>query len=219
MLELIDAPDLDRAELDGNLDDLDTINRWLGGSAPIVRAILESGATSVLDVGSGGADIPRAAVRAARRAGRNLRVVALDRSQSMIDLARARSSEFPEIEFIRADGTSLPFGDAAFDVTISAATLHHLEPPAAVPFLQELRRVARLTPIVGDLRRTPLAFAGARIIAAISTNRLTQNDAPLSVRRSYTPAESLALAQAAGWQHPSVRRTMWFRQLLCDDAN
>jgi SAM-dependent methyltransferase len=155
-------------------------------------------------------------VRAARRAGRSLRVVSLDQNADMIDLARARSAGFPEIEFVRGDGTSLPFGDGAFDVTISAATLHHLEPPAAVIFLRELRRVARLTPIVADLRREPPAYLGARLIALISTNRLTKNDAPLSVRRSYTPAESVELARAAGWRAPAVRRTMWFRQLLRD---
>jgi ubiquinone/menaquinone biosynthesis C-methylase UbiE len=136
----------------------------------------------------------------------------------MLALAKANSATYPEIDFVRADGTLLPFGDGSFDAAISAATLHHCEPAAAVSFLRELRRVARVAPIVGDLRRTPAAYGGARIIALLSRNRLTKNDAPLSVRRSYTPREAYELALEAGWRRPSVRPTAWFRLLLYDAA-
>jgi ubiquinone/menaquinone biosynthesis C-methylase UbiE len=216
VLELLDAPHQDEAELRDNLVDLEVINRWLGGARPIVEAILERPAQRVLDVGSGGADIPRALARAARSRGRNVRITCVDQSMQMIDLARANSLDFDEIDFVHADGTGLPFDTASFDIAMSSATLHHCEPDAAVAFLSELRRVAKLTPLVGDLRRTPLAYAGARAIATISRNRLTKSDAPLSVQRSYTPREAYELARSAGWKRPSVRPTAFFRMLLYD---
>ncbi len=53
--------------------------------------------------------------------------------------------------------------------------------------LRELRRVARLTPLVCDLRRSAVALAATWLWSRTSRNRLTRHDAPLSVRRAYTP--------------------------------
>ena len=81
-----------------------------------------------------------------------------------------------------------------------------------------MRRVARLTPIVGDLVRSRFAFAATWLYASLTTrNRLTRHDAPLSVRRAYEPEEALTLARDAGWRSPRVRREPFFRMTLVDD--
>ena len=83
--------------------------------------------------------------------------------------------------------------------------------------LRELRRVARIAPVVGDLDRSPLALAATALYARrVARSRLTRHDAPLSVRRAYTPAEALRLARAAGWRAPRVRREPFFRMTLLD---
>jgi hypothetical protein len=70
---------------------------------------------------------------------------------------------------------------------------------------------------VGDLVRSALAFAGTWLYANLtSRNRLTRHDAPLSVRRAYTPAEAVALARDAGWRAPRVRAEPFFRMTLTD---
>ena len=118
---------------------------------------------------------------------------------------------------MRADGGALPFGDGAFDVVICTLALHHFEPAGARALLRELRRVARIVPVVCDLRRSALAFAATWLWSRTSRNRLTRHDAPLSVRRAYTPAEALALARDAGWRAPHVRREPFFRMTLTDE--
>ncbi len=119
---------------------------------------------------------------------------------------------------MRAEGESLPYADGAFDVVTCSLALHHFEPPAARALLRELRRVARLTPVVCDLRRSALAYAATWLWSRGSRNRLTRHDAPLSVRRAYTPGEALALARASGWRAARVRREPFFRMTLCDGA-
>src|SRR5438105_14859183 len=93
--EYLDQDGLDPALLAGNLDDLRRINRWLGGHLLTLRGIellLDGRArdveVSVLDVGTGGADIPEAIVAWARRGGRRVRVLAGDRSPEIIRVAR-----------------------------------------------------------------------------------------------------------------------------------
>src|SRR5512147_3071442 len=68
--ELLDGPLDEPATLDGNLRDLRRINRWLGGvtlSAAALDALAAHRAElTLLDVGTGGADIPIALARLAR---------------------------------------------------------------------------------------------------------------------------------------------------------
>lgn len=216
-LELMDGPIDAPAELARNLADIAFANRWLGGIAPIRREVRRRGARTILDVGSGSADVPLALVRDGQRRGIDLRATCLDRSAAMLEIARQRCAGDERLSFVCGDGERLPFGDGAFDVVTSTLALHHFEPPAARALLRELRRVARLTPIVGDLVRSRTALAATWLyVHATTRNRLTLHDAPLSVRRAYEPAEALALARDAGWRAPSVRREPFFRMTLVD---
>jgi ubiquinone/menaquinone biosynthesis C-methylase UbiE len=134
----------------------------------------------------------------------------------MLAIARRRTGGHPALAFVRADGEALPFPDGSFDAVTCTLALHHFEPAAAGALLRELRRVARLSPIVCDLRRSELAYAAAWLWSRTSRNRLTRHDAPLSVRRAYTPAEALELARAAGWRAPRLQRDPFFRMTLTD---
>jgi SAM-dependent methyltransferase len=216
-LELMDDPNVDPAQLAGNFSDIERANRWFGGIEPVLREVFARDAERVLDVGCGSGDIARALVREARRRGRRLDVVALDRSEAVLAIARARTGDEPSIRFTCADAVTLPFPDGSFDIVGCNLTLHHLDPTDAVAMLRELRRVARLTPLVCDLHRSGLAYAGALVFASFfATNRLTRHDAPLSARRAYTAHEALDLARRAGWNAPSVKHYPWMRMMLSD---
>lgn len=212
----MDGPVDASEELARNLADIEFANRWLGGIAPIRREVRRSGARTILDVGSGSGDVPRALVRDGRRRGVDVHVTCLDRSPEMLAIARRRSAD-DRLVFVRGDGERLPFPDGAFDAVTCTLALHHFEPPAARDLLREMRRVARLTPIVGDLVRSRTALAATWLYARTTTrNRLTRHDAPLSVRRAYVPHEALAIARDAGWLTPRVRREPFFRMTLTD---
>jgi SAM-dependent methyltransferase len=88
-----------------------------------------------LDVGCG------TGLLAARLAGAGYRTVAVDPSEGMLEVLRARS---PEVEAVNASGGSLPFADASFDLVLTVATLHHIADAQAVRrTLSEMVRVAK----------------------------------------------------------------------------
>lgn len=213
----MDLPIDAAGELEGNLADIEFANRWLGGIAPIRREIRRTGARTILDVGSGGGDVPYALVRDGSRRGVDVRATCLDHSAAMIAIAQRRTHNDERLTFVLGEGERLPFADGVFDVVTCSLALHHFEPPAARALLREMRRVARLTPVVGDLVRSRAAFVATWIWAGATTrNRLTRHDAPLSVRRAYNRREALALAREAGWRAPRVEPEPFFRMTLLD---
>lgn len=204
--EFLDGPLDDPAVLRGNLRDLERANRWLGGAGLSARAIDalagDREALTVLDVGTGAADIPVALLARAARNGRRLQVTGIDNRPEVLDAAVARQPRLRTTAGLAlqiGEGRSLPFPDRSFDIAHASLLLHHLEPTGAVELLREMGRVARRGIVVNDLLRGRLNWLGAWLLSHVATtNRYTRHDAPMSVRRAYAVAELTALIAAAG---------------------
>jgi SAM-dependent methyltransferase len=78
------------------------------------------------------------------------KVVGLDQSESMLEIARHR---LPEAEFVRADALDLPFANDSFERVFASYFYCHLEEPDRVSFLAEARRVAAELVVVGTVLR------------------------------------------------------------------
>ena len=161
-VELLDGPLDDPPTLAGNLRDLRRINRWLGGvrlSADAIDALAaHRDSLTVLDVGTGGADIPMALLARADKRGRGLSVVGIDSRPEVLAaavMATPAVAATPGLELHVGDGRSLPYADGSFDVVHSSLLIHHLSAREAVVLLREMARVARLGVVVNDLDRTP----------------------------------------------------------------
>ncbi len=201
--ELLDGPLDDPPALAANLRDLARINRLTGGTRLSIRAIEALGApATILDVGTGGADIPMALLGRARAAGTPLTIAATDSRPEVLAAAvavRPSVGGTPGLGLAIADGRSLPYPDGAFDVAHASLVLHHLEPEEVVAFLAELRRVARHGVVVNDLVRGRTFWLGGWLLVhAIGQSPYTRHDGPLSIRRAYSRAELRDLVRAAG---------------------
>lgn len=223
--EWMDEPGCPEELLRPDLDALGRINR-LTGAVYLVRAYLDrllpvwrrsrtlGAPLALLDVATGGADIPRAVVRWAARRGVPVRIVAVDRHPVTARLAAQSSARFPEIEVIRTDARALPFRDGAFDACLCSIALHHLEPAERPALLGRLDRLGRLGFFVVDLVRSPATHAGVWLLTRCFRNPLIRTDGPRSVGRAYTWAQYRELAATAGVPNLSVRRVPGFRAAL-----
>lgn len=208
--ELIDGPLDDPSALAGNLRDLARVNRWLGGVAVTRRALdavvgreaARGASISLLDVGTGAADIPLALLEDWRRRGRRLDVTAVENRPEILAAALAATpslADTPRLTLAIADGRRLPWPDATFDVAHCSLLLHHLDERDAVALLREMARVSRRAVIVNDLARGRRFWIAAWLLAHLATrNRYTRHDAPMSVRRAWSPGEARALLAVAG---------------------
>jgi SAM-dependent methyltransferase len=68
-------------------------------------------------------------------------VVGVDVVPALLDEARRRAPEFPNVTFQEADATRLPFGPGEFDLAGCMRALHHIAHPE--PAVAELARVVR----------------------------------------------------------------------------
>ena len=215
--ELIDVTEPTRAEWERALAEIALVNRWLGGYRPVRREILRLARReglreiSILDVGTGGADVPTSLKRSLERTGLRVRAAGCDLNAEAASVAKRNGGA----EVFRADAFRLPFPDGAFDAVIAGLFLHHFEEAPGARMLAELHRVARRLVIVNDLARHRVAWLLIRVLAqAGRASPLFRHDAPLSVLRGFTPAELSRLAQAARLGVPRIERRWAFRLLL-----
>ncbi len=217
-LELLDRP-VEPAARAASLADIDRLNAWFGGYALTFREIRRLAAPGralvVLDVGGGHAAFAVRLVRRARRRGRAIRVLVVERDAETLRLARRACAAYAEIALVGADATALPFRAGAADVVTASLTLHHLEPDDAACALREMAAVARRAVVVNDLRRTRsalgLVWLATRLLRC---HPISRHDGPLSVRRAYSRAELTALAQKAGIRTLAIREYPAFGRLV-----
>lgn len=217
--ELMDEDVQDADELAGNFRDIQRVNGLLGGTAIVLRhlpsliASLPAGqCVTILDLATGSADIPVAIARWAKRRNQAVSIVGSDHSEAILDLASAQCAVFPEISLERYDARSVPLPDGHVDIVLCSLSLHHFSPTDAIQVLREMHRLGRSGFIVNDLRRGRLGYAAAWIASRATTrNRLTRNDAPLSVRRAYTTSELDAMLNRAGVDGATISTHPWFR--------
>jgi len=206
--ELLDSDLGSSAEVQDSLADLRAINRRFGGISTLLRLIREvagrdaSTALSLLDVAGASGDVPRSAQQQLVDSGVTLDVTLLDRAPTHL------SPQFPAVA---ADALHMPFADDSFDMVSCSLFIHHLEPDEIVPFVDEALRVARRAVLLNDLRRSTLHLALVRAASPLFRSRLTKHDAPVSVRRAYTPAELTTMLRRTTAADVSIRNTYFFR--------
>ncbi|HEV2971636.1 MAG TPA: methyltransferase domain-containing protein [Pirellulales bacterium] len=169
----------------------------------------------VLDIATGGGDIPIALWRRAKRSRLPIEISACDFSRRAIEVARRRAEKSgAEIEFFSRDVLAEPLPDG-FDAIICSLFLHHLSDDDAASLLGRMAEASRRLVLVNDLRRsTPgllLAYGATKLVTRSDVVRV---DGPLSVRAAFTIAEAKAIACRAGLDDCDIRPRWPFRFLL-----
>jgi SAM-dependent methyltransferase len=219
--EVLDGS-VDPPERAASLADIDRLNSWFGGYALSLRAIRRLAAEvprdrplRVIDVGGGTAAFAVRVAEWARRSGRAVRVVVVDRDPAALGFARAAVARYPEILLVRADAAALPCRERAADIVTSALTLHHLEPAQAAVGLREMAAAARIAVVVNDLLRRRLSLGLVWLATRLlGCHPISRHDGPLSVRRAYSRNELQALAEKAGARRLTIREYPVLGRLL-----
>jgi len=219
--EWMDVAEAATPELERDLANLESLNRRFGAHRLVLdhlTPVLRRGQPlRIVDLGTGGADIPRAVVTRARELGCPVVVTAVDRQQPTLEIAGKFSAGFPEIRFVRSDFLNFAEG-TIYDVVLCNLVLHHLDETDAIRLLRRCRELTKGAALVTDLRRSRLAQAGIFAVTELFYREpMTRHDARLSAERAFSYPELHKLAVAAGWWGFRHRRAPFFRQVMWMD--
>jgi ubiquinone/menaquinone biosynthesis C-methylase UbiE len=101
----------------------------------ILRFVVPAGDERAIDSGTGSGALAFALAPHVRE------VVGVDVVPELLEQARKRAEQVPNVTFVEGDATKLPFGYAEFDLAGTLRTLHHIERPELA--VAELVRVTR----------------------------------------------------------------------------
>ena len=221
--EMMDRPQPVSRELEIDLANLASLNRHFGSYRLIRRFLarwLKPGdRCRILDVCTGGGDIPRLVVEWARARRIAVEIDAVDFQPSTLEIARRHSASYPEIRFRQGDARELGAG-GPYDLVFCSLALHHFDEADAVGVLRGCRAAAARAVLIADLERSTLAAAGVWLLTAILYREaMTKYDARVSVRRAFSFAELRNLARQAGWhgfghaRFAIARQAVWLEEL------
>jgi SAM-dependent methyltransferase len=208
--EILDDPRVSASDRIRSISDVTRSNRIFGGLHAALSAIdpvLARGARlSLLDVGTGLADIPVAIRARAESRGVDIMAIGLDEAPDLLGQARGR------VATVCGSAGRLPFRDHSIDVVVWSQLLHHFSDDELVPILTELNRVARRLVVIADLRRSWLAAAGFWIASfPLRFHPITRHDGVVSVLRGFTAEELRRVIAASTGVRASVQRRIGFR--------
>ncbi len=218
--ELMDQPGLDAAAHAHALRGLARINRLSRSDAilwPAIERLARTGGSSpirVLDVATGGGDVPIALANRARAAGLSVQVEGCDVSAEAVRYARRQAEQSGlSLRFFNLDVLNEPI-PPGYDVVTCSLFLHHLAEADASSFLRRAASATSRLLLVNDLVRGPvgylLAWSACRLL---SRSPVVRYDGPVSVAGAFTLAEVRELAEIAGLEGVSLVRR-WPRRFL-----
>jgi SAM-dependent methyltransferase len=220
--EFLDRPQPVTPEFESALRNLESINRRFGSHRLIrkfLAAWLNPGRSyRVLDLCTGGGDIPRMLMEWARAANVTLRIDAVDAHPSALEIARNLSTGYPDIHFLR--GNALTFdADDTYDLVLCSLALHHFSDEDAAKLLLRCRQLSHRFVLVADLERSLLTSFSVRVLSTFFyPDPQIRSDAIISARRAFSFRELHALAELAGWQGFGHQRYLAARQAIWLDG-
>jgi len=188
--ELLDDFEVKGKDLNRNLEELELVNRWLGGRPILKKGIdisLKKGFnfTKLVDLGCGGGDLLEYSAELLKEKRENIEYLGYDLNKNVLDFANERVKH-KSIKFIHQDAMAIENFKA--DNTLYLATLffHHFTEAQIIEFLKSFKSTKNSFLIVNDLHRHHLAYISIKVLTQLfSSSKMVKNDAPLSVARAF----------------------------------
>lgn len=229
--EIIDDPaSVSSRDMQQTLRELELVNRWLGGqkaclgaARPLVEEIVRNRPgrpVQILDIGSGGADIPAALVVWAKQHGWTIEVLAIDSNWDACRVARDASAHSSAVSVVQGDVFAPPVRPGSVDLVFCSAFLHHFSNEQIAALLGKLRHLARRAIIINDLERHRLAYWGIGLLTRLfSRSAAVRHDGPLSVRKGFRRKDLDEILSRAGITDARIDHQLWgFRWIVTIDS-
>lgn len=216
--ELLDSPDIPFDAIRRNMDELHTINTWLGGHrvtlSGIKKLLPQQYPLTICEIGCGGGDNLMVISQWLFKRSIPSKLLGIDINPHCIAVARARFQNHGP-HFLVSDYRLVDFETKKPGIIFSSLFCHHFTDEELISMLQWMRRNSENGFFIADLHRHSLAYRSIQILTRLfSRSYLVKNDAPLSVLRGFTRKEWENLLYRAGITGYSIKWKWAFRWLI-----
>ncbi|MDP5061938.1 MAG: methyltransferase domain-containing protein [Maribacter sp.] len=195
-IEIMDTYSGTINELETILQDINRVNKLLGGYSITLNAVFElirlcnKESYTILDIGCAEGTMLRKLADEARKKNITLQLIGVDFNEQGLQLAQQYSTDYPEISYLNTDILKTDFSKWNVDVVMTTLTLHHFTDDGVVEFVNRFVEIAKLGVVINDLERSPVAYYLFKAFSFFFIKtEIAKKDGLLSIRRAFKKEE------------------------------
>jgi 2-polyprenyl-3-methyl-5-hydroxy-6-metoxy-1,4-benzoquinol methylase len=215
--ELLDKDDIPFADIRRNMQELNTINVWLGGHnitlAGFKKLLGKKGSVHICEIGCGDGNNLYQLYKWCKKHNIQFSCTGVDIKPECIQSAK-KDYAIEKACWIAQDYKTVEFKSKP-DIIFSSLFCHHFKEEELYYQLQWMKQNAATGFFINDLQRNWFAYHSIKVITKIfSSSYLVKNDAPLSVARGFRKNEWVELLNKAGISNYAIEWKWAFRYLI-----
>lgn len=214
--ELLDGKNIPFEDIKLNMQELDFINRHLGGHRITINGIKALAGKPVLhiaEIGCGGGDNLRVIKEWCNKKNIEVQLTGIDINNECIAFAVERPGN-KGINFICSDYSLVQFEQLP-DIIFSSLFCHHFSDDELIEMMRWIHKHSKYGFFINDLHRHSLAYYSIKFLTKVfSKSYMVKNDAPLSVKRGLLRNEWKRIFTQAGIKNYQIKWQWAFRWLI-----
>ena len=208
--------------VDQTLQELDTINKWLGGNQvtliglqKILQDYPEPANISIADLGCGSGKMLQLISKWGARHRLGLSLQGLDANDYIVQYATKAAADYPDLSFRKVNIMDKGFQQERYDIITSTLFTHHFSNSQLVEFITGWLQQSNYGIVINDLHRHWFAYYAIKgITSIVSKSEMVRQDAPVSVLRGFIKSDWVHLMKACGIKEYHLSWHWAFRWLL-----
>ena len=217
--EIMDDLSLDGPELIATLDEIELINKRLGGHAIIKNGIKKlvkdtpkERILTIADIGCGNGGTLRMLDKYAKRHELNFSLTGIDANPHTIAYAQELSKNYTNIEYKCLNILEPTFQQETYDIILCTLTLHHFQEDQIFSLMNDFDRKTSTGVIINDLHRSKIAYILFRLVSWVfRLNPMAKEDGLASILRGFKKHELMRYAQELNFKNYSIHWKWAFR--------
>jgi 2-polyprenyl-3-methyl-5-hydroxy-6-metoxy-1,4-benzoquinol methylase len=215
-LEFMDNIECDKMMLFQTLSDFAFVNKWLSRSRYLINRFIindikekQLSSVSIVDIGSGGGDIPLWLYNELNKNKISAQIYCLDNDERCIEYSSKKLSKYNNIKILKLSAFELDTIQFPVHYIFANHFLHHIETNQISEILCKINNKALFGFLINDLSRSYISYAAYSLLRPLfSKDSFTYEDGLLSICKGFKNKELHNLIKVTDIHNSKVFRIM-----------
>ncbi len=183
-------------------DDINRVNRVLGGNAVTINAmarLIKSNPKdhyTIVDMGCGDGNMLREAAEYCKKNKIKVNLIGIDLNQDALQLAKEASGSYPNIKYLNKDILKLDTTQLQCDILINTLCMHHFTNAQLVTFLKKFIELGKIGIVINDLHRSGWAYYLFKLFSVIFIKtKVAKIDGLISISKGFVKSDLMSYAK------------------------